>query len=406
MFHLTPPWGVRLSFGCLVLATGCSDYAFHAEKVVEDAAATTAQPQVVVSPDPVDFGTLDSVQAVTQTVTIGNTGQAELRLDAVRIDGASAFAVTDPEVETLPPGAQTTLVVSYAPTEDRADHDARLDVSSNAEGRPTASVRLLGSIAVFGTDSGTSGPDEAPACTCPEDFAPTEDGTMCFQQTEAPAAATGEEMEVCAVTPYPSYGKFGVLYPGGTNLRDSYWGQDDDTPNGRLNDVGVWSCRSTGASEAGVEPIASWIGFNVCVHVEADGDYLLGLGGDNRVRFQVDGIPFMEQPDSHTRNFNYWWMESISLTAGAHVLTIEGYNAGSIAGFGAELSGPFPAGSVIDDDAMQAANYADHIIWNTSDAIGSAFPIGDEVSWECPNGMVFNGCEEPICVSREVVPCL
>ena len=124
------------------------------------------------------------------------------------------------------------------------------------------------------------------------------------------------------------------------------------------------------------------------------------------MRFAVDGTQVMEQTDDNTRNFNYWWMHTISLTAGTHIVDIEGYNAGVIAAFGAELSGPFPAGTLSDDAAMQAADYAGQLVWATDDAIGSAFPIGDSVSWECPDGTELEGCEAPMCVGREEVPCL
>jgi hypothetical protein len=46
------------------------------------------------------------------------------------------------------------------------------------------------------------------------------------------------------------------------------------------------------------------------------------------------------------------------------------------------------------------------VIWNTSDAIGNAFPLGDGVSWECPDGTVLQGCDAPVCVEREETPCL
>jgi hypothetical protein len=339
-------------------------------------------------------------------VTILNTGDAELRISAVRVDGAGAFTVTSPATDVLSPGAQTTLIVSYAPTEDLGEHQGRLDVSSNAVDRPVASVQLLGAIEVLEIDSGEPGPDEESTCACPDDFEPTPDSSMCVRETETPAIATGEVVEVCPATTNINYGKFGVYYPDGTTLRDSYWGEDNGTANGRLNEVGVWGCLESGGSVAGTEPTRTWIGFGVCVDVATDGDYLLGFGGDNRVRFQVDEMPSREQMDDHTRNFNYWWMHTISLRAGTHIIKVEGYNAGSVAAFGAELAGPFPAGSLVDDDAMQAADYADNVIWNTSDAIGNAFPLGDGVSWECPDGTVLQGCDAPVCVEREETPCL
>ena len=400
--------GRALMAAVCLLTTACSDYQFHGPKDVEPDGPPTeeAAPAIRLSPDPVDFGTLTEATTATRQVTIENPGDADLSLSAVRVDGPSVFSVTLPERTTVPAGAQTTVVVSYAPTEASAAHEARLDVSSSAPDRPTASVSLLGAIDQPSLDSGEPGPDEGPVCACPDGFAPTEDETSCVRETETPAIPTGEVVDVCAIDPYPDYGMYGVRYPGGMTVESLYWGQNDGVENGRLNSVGVWGCASGGSTEAGHDPIGSWIGFSVCLEVSVDGDYLLGLGGDNRVRFAVDGVQIMEQTNDDTQNFKYWWMHTISLTAGTHVVDVEGYNAGVIAAFGAELAGPFAAGSLTNDNAMHAVDYAGTIIWDTDDAIGNAFPIGDSVSWSCPDGTIQEGCGEPTCIVREEEPCL
>jgi hypothetical protein len=384
---------------------GCSDYSFHGKEAPVVGTEDPSAPTITIAPDPIDFGVLESVETVAITVTIGNPGDADLRIAAVRLDGPAVFSVTSPAADTLAPGEATTLVVSYTPEAASSEDSARLDVSSNDPDRPTASVPVFGAIELESIDSGEPGPDEGTECNCPEGYEAADTDDYCFREFEVAATATGEVVEVCAVAPYVSYGKFGARYPGGGNLRDAYWGQDDGSANGRLNSVGVWGCTSPGSGVAGHDPIGSWVGFSVCVDLATDGDYLLGLGGDNRVRFAVDGMRIMEQTGDVTSNFDYWWMYAIPLTAGTHIIDVEGYNAHSIAAFGAELSGPFPSGTLTDDTAMQAADYAGHIVWATSDAIGNAFPIGDSVSWECPDGTVLEGCEEPVCVGTEEVPC-
>jgi hypothetical protein len=124
------------------------------------------------------------------------------------------------------------------------------------------------------------------------------------------------------------------------------------------------------------------------------------------MRFRVDGTEVFAQTDDDTSNFNYWWLNTIALTAGSHIIEIEGYNAGSIGAFGAELSGPFPSSSLSDDTAMMAVDYPGSILWNTADAIGSAFPLGDGISWECPDGSTFDKCAEEIeCTGEDITEC-
>lgn len=398
---------LHISVSALAGLVACSDYSFHGKQGSNQDPVDDTVPAITVSPDPVDFGIVYEAGTVDKLVTIENPGDAELQIAAVRIDGPSVFTVTIPEAEVVPPGGQTTLTVSFSAGSSTSDHTGRLEVSSNASNRPTASVDLQAAVEMLDTGEGEPGPDESTECTCPDGFEPIEgDDETCFRETETPATPTGEVVEVCAISPYFAYGNYGAKYPGGGVQQDTYWGQNDGVANGRLNSTGVWGCSSPGSTTAGSQPVGSWVGFSVCVDVVSDGDYLLGLGGDNRVRFSVDGALVMAQSDDHTRNFNYWHMHALSLTAGTHIIDVEGYNAGSIAAFGAELAGPFAADSLVDDDAMIAADYAGHIVWATSDAIGNAFPLGDTVGWECPDGTELEGCEEPTCLEREEVPCV
>ena len=255
------------------------------------------------------------------------------------------------------------------------------------------------------TDTGSLDLAEEESCSCPEGFTLGDDGETCTGVETFPATATGEVVEVCAIEPFRTYGAYGAQYPDGTRVKNDYWGQNDTDLLGRLNEVGVWGCDAPGSSQAGHDPIGEWIGFTVCVEVAAPGDYLVGLAGDNRVRMKVDDTLFYEQTGSDMDNFKTWHIESLSLDAGSHRIDLEGYNASSIAAFGAEVSGPFPEGSLQTDEDRIAADYAGNLVWSTSDAIGSAFPLGDAFSWTCPDGSTFQGCEEPLCEEVVEVPC-
>jgi hypothetical protein len=243
-------------------------------------------------------------------------------------------------------------------------------------------------------------------CECPEGYAalPADDG--CFRRNEVEPTFLGASYAVCPVIPHRDYGKYGARYPGGTVITDDYWGEDDGLPDGRLNATGVWACAADGVS-SGYEPVDEWIGFSVCVNVEVPGEYLLGLGADNRMRFSVDGVELLYNTDDNTENFKYWWMFPISLSSGPHIIEFEGYNAGGPAGMGAEISGPFLAGSLSDDAGMVAQDYAGSLVWSASDSLGSTFALGESSGWSCPDGMALDLCaEEPLCYSEEQTDCL
>jgi len=265
-------------------------------------------------------------------------------------------------------------------------------------------------------DSGDSGgtaetiPDDSSepetACACPEGFTalPGDDG--CIRRTELEPEFRGESYAVCPLIPHPDYGMYGAQYPDGTIVTDDYWGDDDHTPDGRMNTTGVWACAADGVSP-GYEPVGEWIGFSVCVDIDEPGEYLLGLGADNRMRFSVDGVELLHNTDDDTYNFKYWWMFAISLSSGSHIIEFEGYNAGGPAGMGAEISGPFSAGALADDAGMIAQDYAGSLHWSAADSLGSTFALGETSGWSCPDGMALDLCADaPVCYSEETAPCL
>ena len=133
----------------------------------------------------------------------------------------------------------------------------------------------------------------------------------------------------------------------------------------------------------------------------------MGLSADNRMRFYLDGALFFEKDSEDMAHFNYWWMNSVALRSGTHVIEIHGYNDGGIASLGAEFSGPFPSGTLTDDTSMINQDYAGNILWSTADAIGDTFTIGGSNGWSCPDGSTFNACAaQPECILIEEADCL
>lgn len=255
-----------------------------------------------------------------------------------------------------------------------------------------------------------SEPDPEPAtdeCPCPDGYEATPDGDACVMATELAATFSGVEYSVCQGDTQYVYGMYGAYLPGGTSIENDFWGQDNGLSDGRLNEIGVWACDSDGTS-ASTEPTGEWIGFTACLELEEAGTYLVGIAGDNRVRFSVDGTMVFELDSSDTYNFKRWHVIPIELTSGSHNIELTGRNNESIAAFGAEIYGPFPVGAVDTDSQIAALEIGlDDIVWTTGDELGQVFELGEESGWICPDGTSFDTCSaEPTCVERLEEECL
>jgi len=245
------------------------------------------------------------------------------------------------------------------------------------------------------------------ACECPVGFELNPEGDGCIATDTVAATYSGTTYKVCKGTQDAVYGKFGAQYPGGLTVQDGYWGQDNSTADGRLNEIGIWACQDDPTTTTVDEPTGEWIGFSVCVDIEEAGDYLVGIAADNRVKFSVNGVLEFEKNSYTTAHFNYWYVQPVSLSSGLNIIEMYGYNDGAIATFGAEIAGPFAAGAFVDDASMAAADYAGNIVWSTADMEGGVFDLGDASGWSCPDDYALNTCEsEPTCTLIETAPCV
>jgi hypothetical protein len=243
------------------------------------------------------------------------------------------------------------------------------------------------------------------SCECPEGFDVSADGESCVRYDMFDATYNGSFFRVCEGDDIASYTGHGARYPGGDTLQNAFFGQTWTTADGRLNNIGVWACNASGSG--GTNPVDEWIGFSHCLEVPADGDYLVGMAGDNQIRFSVDGNLVFSKTGGSTANFSNWWMNPVTLTAGTHILELEGRNNGSYAAFGAEIYGPFPAGSLSNDTAMAAADVENNIIFSTGDMLGDQFDIGENSGYSCPDGYTVNMCgEKPVCSQLIEKECL
>ena len=182
----------------------------------------------------------------------------------------------------------------------------------------------------------------------------------------------------------------------------------------RLNDVGIWVSSSVDCNPnvtANCVPVS----FSWCVTPAETKTYLIGIAGDNEVRFKVDGLTYVRitgQIGSVTAPFNYWHVFPIQLTAGLHTITLEGYNFAGAASFGAEIYDISIADFktfFCDAPSPTAAQLEPYIIFSTKDTIGSVLPDpsqpGYPGAWECPDGSEASDCfGTPTCAYVQSVP--
>jgi hypothetical protein len=241
-------------------------------------------------------------------------------------------------------------------------------------------------------------------CECPDGFQLSVNGDSCVRTDTVAATYSGSSFSVCRGDINTNYTALGAQYPNGLVETNTFWGDSYNNPNSRLNTIGVWACNASGAG--GTQPIDEWIGFSSCIEAPAAGDYLVGMGADNQIRFSVDGNLVFSKTGNSVANFRYWWMTPVTLSAGSHIIELEGRNNGSDAAFGAEIYGPFPAGSLSTDANMAAADAENNIIFSTGDMLGQNFHTGENSGYICPDGYAVNMCgEKPACTQTEEVAC-
>ena len=174
-----------------------------------------------------------------------------------------------------------------------------------------------------------------------------------------------------------------------------FWG-DGVAPHtdGRLNTVGV--------NNAAMIASDDWFGFSECFELPSDGQYLIGMAGDNRIRATINGVQIVENPwdgsPGSTFNFRYWWVWPLDLKAGKNNIILEGANQHPTtpAAFGCEIVGPFPHNTFTDNSDFEIFSattgmsaYTANTVFSSLDTIGDTFDT--EVN-KCPADWVYNGC--------------
>jgi hypothetical protein len=285
------------------------------------------------------------------------------------------------------------------------------------------------------------------ACNCPEGFRESE-GNLCIKTVTTVAEYSGQLLtlttgnkskyycdaglrlypDISSLT-WPIYGDgpdngsytvkqnngSGALVAPIGNVQNEVWGKGSNpcwtnTSGGRLNIAGVWA---TGY------PLNKELSFEFCITVDGNQSkqYLLGLAGDNYVKFYIDGnlAVFLNVPDDGTTvPFRYWHTFPITLTPGTHTIKLAGLNLGSSAAFAGEIYdislSNFQANLMAP--AVSAGNcgtspaqLAPYIIFSTKDMVGKQVANPNiPGQWTCPDGGEVDFCNgTPSCYKRELL---
>jgi hypothetical protein len=210
-----------------------------------------------------------------------------------------------------------------------------------------------------------------------------------------------------------------VIAQIGSDVQSNLWGSwapcATGSTGGRLNTVGIWADNYPDDTE---------LCFEYCVEPTATKQYLVGMAGDNAVRFYVDGtlIVNLDTPSGSTATvpFTRWHVFPITLTAGQHTIKICGYNNEGSAAFGAEIydinvatfQGTLLNPSVSPPNCGNVpADLEPYILFSTQNMIGLSVPDPDNPGeWTCPEGYTLDEClGVPVCTIETrfdlVCPC-
>jgi len=199
--------------------------------------------------------------------------------------------------------------------------------------------------------------------------------------------------------------------PSATNIQASCGGKTFSPEHthsyGRLGAAGVLGWEQTGSlgcyffnTGTGSNPDGyNWHGFQHCLEVPITKQYIIAVAANNYCRFKIDDVLIYEQIQD-TLVFKYLKLFPITLTAGIHVIKLEGADQSAGGSWVAEI---------YDLDATQIRNITSvselesAILFSTGDFIDQeVFTLDD---YECPPGYTLDVCDgTPKCIAETEIP--
>lgn len=303
----------------LLLVPACIDYALEGSEPDPPAGTEiTGAPVVGVTPQTVDFGEAQVGEQPSETVTVANLGDADLVLLGLSlVDPAGPFTLTALGTDLLPPGTETTFVVTWD-VDDFGPVSGEILLDSDDPVDPLVSVSLVGDTLV---------PDlvMAPAS---HDFGGldygAEDAVTITVSNDGAAAATlsdwsyvsssADELAVVGDLPGET-----ILEPGESTAVTVRYAPTDD-----VADEGTLLVSTTSPDQSQLSASQGGVGVAPSVY-EYDVEVL--LTADDEWRGWIDGTPI-----SATNQTSWSYTDTLTWTleSGTHVLAIHAEDVGSV----------------------------------------------------------------------------
>lgn len=307
-------------------------------------------------------------------------------------------------------------------------------------------------------------------CQCPEGYFSDPETGVCTKVTQTPATSSGGIVyEIFKAPSNTAYGDFGVRLYNDISNKDypiNAW-RNESLPNTgfgsqyqacenagiganigiqatcassvlgpvtRLNTSSLWA-RIPGSNPnpsngyAGAWPSGQWFSVSYCIEIPEERQYIFALAGDNQIRASINSTTFNgggttslvnlwadnaaagpNPSGSYTEPFRYWHMFPITLPAGVHTLTLDGYNDGSAYSFGAEI---YAIDEVYMENTIMTGgdDIEKYILFTTRQLITTPALLvggpGQTITWTCPDGTTYSDCYgAPSCVVIETTDCI
>ena len=261
---------------------------------------------------------------------------------------------------------------------------------------------------------------------CPFDYILSPDETYCYKVIEVPAdppAGTPDTLVAKTFASYTTCGSY-IYAPGylsngtGTSTQIStsnpFWINwngvtpcaNNNTTSGPLNRAGIWASTTTDNQD---------LGFSVCLNLDEDKTYYVGIGCDNYGIIKLDGNTIVSQDvaaldieypaaGALSSTFKIFHIYPVNITSGFHILELIGHNVSSAAALGVEI---YDNTSV---EIAAATSYDDlNLIFSSKDYVGDTVQIDTNSGYSCPEGYTLSSCEFPYtCVqilTTPIIPC-